>query len=158
MSDTNDTEVPLSSDQMVFLDEIVTLLAQWNIPANAARVYGYLLMCNEPASLDEISDDLTISKSNASGAAKMLEQWGHARRTRNHTTKRIYYEINDDYGVPFSNRLRMLEEESVLLRNYKNRVATGRAAERLEELASYCEDMSQALERVNQHYKERATR
>jgi DNA-binding transcriptional regulator GbsR (MarR family) len=70
----------LSDDSGAFLDEFATLLAGWNMPNNAARVYGYLLLQSEPASLDEIAAQLEISKSNACTAAKVLESAGHCRR------------------------------------------------------------------------------
>jgi DNA-binding transcriptional regulator GbsR (MarR family) len=156
MNETN-TEIetttePLTEAQLRFLDDLTVLLADWNIPANAARVYGYLLMKSEPASLDDMVAQLGISKSNASGAAKSLEQWKHARRTRNSSTKRIFYEINEDFGVPFSKRLQLLEAEAELMRARKDQVATGKAAQRLDSLADFCEEMSNAIKVVNSKF------
>jgi len=48
--------------------------------STAARLYGYLLLSAEPVSLDRITSDLEISKSSASAAARLLEQYTLARR------------------------------------------------------------------------------
>ena len=138
----------LNEAQLRFLDDLTTLLANWNFPANAARVYGYLLLREDPASLDEISADLSISKSNASGAAKMLESWGHCRRTRDSSTKRLYYEINENHGVTFLSRMRLLQDEQALMEDAAARVARGKPAKRLQTLADFCDRMSKAMETV----------
>jgi DNA-binding transcriptional regulator GbsR (MarR family) len=152
MKNTNTTSETLTEAQLRFLDDLARLLAEWNMPANASRVYGYLLMKNEAASLDDMRNDLGISKSNACGAAKILEQWGHTRRTRNPSTKRVYYEINENHGVPFSTRSQLLEAEAALMRASKAEIATGKAAERLEQLADFCEEMKNAMDAVITKY------
>ena len=75
-----------------FIEDAARLLIPWGVPQTAARLYGYLLLCAEPVSLDRITADLEISKSSASVAAREQREtastkwrsstWRYARRWR----------------------------------------------------------------------------
>ena len=62
----------------LFIEDMARLLMPSGVPQAAARLYGYLLLCPTPASLDQISDDLEISKSSASVAAAAAAGEVHA--------------------------------------------------------------------------------
>jgi DNA-binding transcriptional regulator GbsR (MarR family) len=138
----------LSAEQRRFLDDLATLLAGWNMPAAAARLYGYLLINNDPASLDDISAALEISKSNASGAAKLLEQYGHCRKFGEPGTKRIFYAVRDDHGSPFRVRVRLLESLQHLMESRATLVSRGRGTARMKEVADFCDKMGAAMTEV----------
>lgn len=138
----------LSDDQRRFLDEFVTLLAGWNMPANAARVYGFLLFQGEPASLDEIATRLEISKSNACKAAKLLENAGHCRRVGEKGTKRVLYVAREDFGTPFLLRTASLGALNRLMETRAAKVAEGKAARRISELADFYRAMQSAMEAI----------
>ncbi|MBC2667902.1 GbsR/MarR family transcriptional regulator [Novosphingobium piscinae] len=138
----------LTEDQRRFLDEFVTLLVGWNMPANAARVYGFLLYQNEPASLDEIAEALEISKSNACKAAKMMESAGHIRRVPERGTKRVLYVAREDFGTPFLLRTASLGALNRLMERRGVRIAQGKANQRIQDLASFYANMQAAMEHV----------
>jgi predicted DNA-binding transcriptional regulator len=138
----------LTDDQRRFLDEFVTLLAGWNMPANAARVYGYLLFQGEPASLDEIAEKLEISKSNACKAAKLLENAGHCRRVGEKGTKRVLYVAREDFGTPFLLRTASLGALNRLMETRGSKVAKGAAARRISDLAGFYREMQTAMETI----------
>lgn len=146
----------LTDDQRRFLDEFVTLLAGWNMPANAARVYGFLLYQSEPASLDEIADELEISKSNACKAAKTLETAGHIRRVGERGTKRVLYVAREDFGTPFLLRTASLGALNRLMEHRGARIADGKANRRLRDLAAFYATMQAAMEQVVAADTERA--
>lgn len=146
----------LTDDQRRFLDEFVTLLAGWNMPANAARVYGYLLYQGEPASLDEIAAELEISKSNACKAAKVLETAGHCRRVGERGTKRVLYIARDDFGTPFLIRTASLGALHRLMEGRGTRIAQGGAHQRIRDLAAFYNTMQEAMEQVIARDTERA--
>lgn len=146
----------LTEDQRRFLDEFVTLLAGWNMPANAARVYGYLLTQSEPTSLDEMAEELEISKSNACKAAKLLETAGHIRRVGERGTKRVLYVAREDFGTPFLMRTASLGALNRLMENRGSRIAEGKANQRVRDLAAFYATMQAAMEQVVATDTERA--
>lgn len=146
----------LTDDQRRFIDEFVTLLAGWNMPANGAQVYGFMLFQNQPASLDEIAEELEISKSNACKAAKMLEEKGHIRRIGERGTKRVLYVVREDFGTPFLNRTASLGALSRLMETRGARSAEGDASKRIASLASFYTTMQTAMEQIIAADTERA--
>lgn len=137
-----------NDEQRRFLDEFATLLAGWNMPGNAARVYGYLLCQSNPVSLDEIAERLEISKSNAWKAAKVLESAGHCRPVGERGTKRVLYVAREDFGAPFLLRTASLGALSRLMETRGLNVADGAAAKRIEELAKFYQTMQTAMEEI----------
>ncbi|SEB80633.1 DNA-binding transcriptional regulator GbsR, MarR family [Beijerinckia sp. 28-YEA-48] len=99
----------LEPDQRRFIDEIARLFVPWGVPQSAASLYGYLLLRPEAADLDEIVRDLEISKSSASVAGRLLEQYMLARRLRVRGSKRILYEVSENYEEMLSQQNRLLE-------------------------------------------------
>src|ERR1039458_3695257 len=51
--------------QMTFIDDMGQLIPGWGIPRNTGRIYAYLLLQRELATLDDIAADLGIAKSGA---------------------------------------------------------------------------------------------
>src|SRR5882724_9782153 len=99
-----------------FVEDVARLLTPWGVPQTAARLYGYLLLCAEPVSLDQISADLEVSKSSASVAARLLEMYTMARRHGQRGSRRLLYEASDNYEGMLSAQNRMLESGAALLR------------------------------------------
>lgn len=138
----------LAADQRSFLDDFARLLAAWNMPSNTARVYGYLLLQNEPAGLDQIARDLEISKSNACTAAKVLETWGHCRRIGERGTKRVLYVAREDLGTSFLPRTATFGQLNELVSASAENVASGAAVDRLRQLAAFYHNIQIAMENV----------
>src|ERR1043166_428606 len=154
----NVSNANLTAEQRRFLDEFATLLAGWNMPNNAARVYGYLLFQAEPVILDDITAGLGISKSNAWTAAKLLESAGHCRRLSETGTKRVLFVARDDVGTPFLLRTASLGALNRLAESSAGKVANGAATKRLKGLARFYETMQTAMEAIIQADTERALR
>lgn len=129
-----------------FIEDVARLLVPWGVPQTAARLYGYLLLSAEPVSLDRITADLEISKSSASVAARLLEQYTLARRHGERGSKRALYEVSDNYEGMLTEQNRLLESLAALLRAGAGGVASGPAAERLEEMAGFYQAMRQAMD------------
>jgi len=136
----------LSPGQRQFIDELAALLTPWGLPIAAARLYGYLQLKNAPASLDEIVDDLEISKSSACTAARILESHGNARRLGERGTKRVLYVAGADPGTPLRQQTELLGRMSALIASRKDAVANGEARERLSRLSAFHADLKQAME------------
>jgi DNA-binding transcriptional regulator GbsR (MarR family) len=87
----------LASDAKDFIHEAAGMMMLWGMPAMPARLFAYLLLQQEPASLDQIADELEMSKSTASVAARLLERYLLIRRQGERGTKRVYYEVSSSY-------------------------------------------------------------
>ncbi|MBB4913534.1 GbsR/MarR family transcriptional regulator [Streptosporangium saharense] len=65
--------------RQAFVTSVGDLLASWNLPHATGRVYGLLLLGEEPVSLDTIAAELGLSKGAVSTAVRQLDSWGLAR-------------------------------------------------------------------------------
>lgn len=138
----------LEPEQKQFIDDLASLLTAWGQAATASRVYGYLLLQNGPVSLDDITRDLEISKSNAWGAAKALEEQMNIRRLGERGSKRALYVIGDDPGQALRSKVALLGLMGDLIESRKDQVAKGPAAARMGELAEFHQKLRAAMDAV----------
>ncbi|NEA98825.1 MarR family transcriptional regulator [Streptomyces sp. SID13726] len=70
--------------QLLFADHVGRFYArQYGFPPMAGRLLGHLLVCDPPKqTIDELAEALLASRSAVTGAVKLLESYGTARRTR----------------------------------------------------------------------------
>jgi DNA-binding transcriptional regulator GbsR (MarR family) len=99
----------LTTEKLRFIEDAASLLTPWGVPPVAARLYGYLLLCGPPVSLDQITADLGVSKSTASVAARLLESYTLARRCHESGTKRALYAAADNYEGMIGQQNRLLD-------------------------------------------------
>ena len=125
----------MDADQQRFIDDIARLFVPWGVPLTAARLYGYLLLMPDAVDLDRISADLEISKSSASVAARLLEQYTLARRRSIRGTKRILYEVSENYEE-------MLGQQNRLLEALANQLLKGAEASPSDKIKARLKDMS----------------
>jgi len=123
--------------------------------SQAGAKYGYLLLCSEPVSLDRMAADLEMSKSSASVAARLLEMYTLARRHGQRGSRRVLYEASDNYEGMLAAQNRMLELGAELLRAGARDVASGRARDRLEEMAEFYVVSREAMELVLRRWRAR---
>lgn len=135
----------------LFIEDMARLLMPSGVPQAAARLYGYLLLCPVPASLDQISDDLEMSKSSASVAARLLEKYTLARRRGERGSKRALYEASENYEGILSEQKRLLQAMADLLKAGAHTASSGAVQRRLEGMAEFYgatfEAMDAALEK-----------
>lgn len=141
---------PLTDAQIRFIDEMASLLTPWEMPQTAGRLYGYLLLGEEPASLDQIAADLEVSKSGACTAAKLLEKQNLARRYGERGSKRVLYTAAETFGGPLREQAFLLGKLEALIANTAPTMSAGAAATRLARLAQFYALMREAMEGVLQ--------
>lgn len=129
-----------------FVDDVAQLFVAWGVPQAAARLYGYLLICDTPASLDRITADLEISKSSASVAARLLETYRLARRRGEAGSKRALYEVADNYEDMLNEQSRLLQTLADLLQAGRRVAAAKPTRDRLDEMAEFYLTTRQAIE------------
>jgi DNA-binding transcriptional regulator GbsR (MarR family) len=135
----------LNETERRFIEDVARLMVPWGVPQTAARLYGYLLLSAEPVSLDRITADLEVSKSSACVAARLLEKYTLIRRHGERGSKRVLYDASDNYEGTLSEQNRLLEALSELLRTGEEIVGSGKARDRLEEMASFYEVIRHAM-------------
>jgi hypothetical protein len=123
--------------QRGFVEDVARLLIPWGVPPAAARLYGYLLLCPAPVSLDQITEGLRISKSSASVAARLLESYTLARRHSEPGTKRALYAVADDYEAMIRQQNRLLEALAGQLDAGARITASKAVGARLQEMADF---------------------
>lgn len=127
---------------------MAALMAPWGWPRLVGRMFGYLLLRDEPVTLDELATALGVSKSNASMAARTLEQCGNARRHAEPGSKRIRYSAPDNQTGPFISRIELL---AMLERLLGAQLAAGQSpavSARLEDMTDFFARMRAAMQQV----------
>ena len=138
-----------------FIEDVARLLVPWGVPQTAARLYGYLLLSAEPVSLDRMTTDLEISKSSASVAARLLEQYALARRHGERGSKRALYEVSDNYEGMLTQQNRLLDALADLLRAGAGATASATTRDRLDKMAEFYGVTRQAMEAALRSWRER---
>ena len=116
---------------------------------------GIRLLCPTPASLDQISDDLEISKSSASVAARLLEKYTLARRCGERGSKRALYEASENYEGILSEQKRLLQAMAGLLKAGAHSGTSGAVQDRLEGMAEFYLATFDAMETALEKWRSR---
>ena len=140
-------------DEQRFVEDVARLLVPWGVPPIAARLYGHLLLCPQPVSLDRITGDLGISKSSASVAARLLGTYTLARRHSEPGTKRALYAVADDYEAMIRQQNQLLDALTEQLNAGTGIVAAKEVNARLQEMAEFYRVMRGAMEDAMRRWK-----
>jgi DNA-binding transcriptional regulator GbsR (MarR family) len=141
-----------------FIEDMARLLMPWGVPQTAAILYGYLLLCPAPASLDQITADLDISKSSASAAARLLEKYTLVRRHGERGSKRALYEASENYQGILSDQQRMLRGMADLLKSGARTAASAAVQKRLDVMAAFYMVTFDAMEKASRQWAARQSK
>ncbi|WP_413992489.1 GbsR/MarR family transcriptional regulator [Labrys okinawensis] len=136
----------LNEKQLRFVEGVAAILTPWGVPSVAAQLYGYLLLCEAPASLDQITAGLGISKSTASVAARLLESYSLVRRQREAGTKRALYAAADNYEAMIAQQNRLLDALAQQFDSGAGIVTAKGVGARLKEMAHFYRLMRDAMD------------
>jgi len=130
--------------QHAFIEDMGQHMVGWGLPRNTGRVYAYLLLQDEPVSLDRMVADLEIAKSGASVATRQLVQFGMARASGQRGSRRVLYEALYNVAAIFEARN---AQAAKLLKMYREgaAVASPAARRRLEETSDVVERLLQEM-------------
>lgn len=130
------------------------------------RLYGTLLLSPEPMSLDDLAEELQISKGSVSMNMRSLERWGMAKEVWMRGDRKKYYAAESDLWLVIRNvlgsreqrevqrALLVLQESMAKLRSAEAELTVEERAlayfylERIEELQAFFEVAKMALETV----------
>ncbi|MGL4551999.1 MAG: GbsR/MarR family transcriptional regulator [Gemmataceae bacterium] len=103
MADTPDSPArPLDRVEQEFIDLWRGMASLWGISPSMAQVHGFLFICGESLSMDDLMDRLGISRGNVSMNLTRLVEWGLVRRVHRRGDRRDYYEALGDVWEMFT--------------------------------------------------------
>ena len=79
-----------------FTDRLALLFENDGLPPIAGRIFGLLLLNDDALSLDELAEDLGVSKASSSTNARLLAQLGVVEQVRRTGSRRDYYSMTPD--------------------------------------------------------------
>lgn len=81
------------------------------LPRTAGRIMGLMLVCEGPYTLDQLQDELQISRGSASTNTRRLEELGVVERTTRPGDRRVFFRLTDDpYGRIVESRLERMRK------------------------------------------------
>jgi DNA-binding transcriptional regulator GbsR (MarR family) len=79
-----------------FIERMGLALESDGLPRIAGRIFGLLLVSEDCRSLDELAEELRVSKGSVSTNARLLEQRGVLERNSRPSDRRDYYRVPSD--------------------------------------------------------------
>lgn len=79
-----------------FTDRVAELFEHEGLPPIAGRIFALLLLSEDARSLDDLSEELGVSKASASTNARLLAQIGVVESARRAGSRRDYYQVASD--------------------------------------------------------------
>jgi hypothetical protein len=144
------TKRRLRQDEQRFINEIASLLMPWGLAPSSGRVYGYLMLCQTPASVDQIATALEMSRAGAWSAARALEAFGHINRHGAPGSKLALFASSDNFAAPLSKQTALLGNIATVLQTCAAETASGAAAARLKQRARFYLALRQAMDSTMQ--------
>lgn len=83
--------------QQQFVEAWGSLGMLWGINRSMARIQALLIASEQPRSLDELAEQLQISRGNTSMSLKELRSWGVIRRVHRPGDRRDFYVAEPDF-------------------------------------------------------------
>jgi len=75
----------------IFIEGLGRVFSQYSFPDVLGHIYGVLFLADEPLGLDDIAQELGVSKSTVSNNIRILEGVGYARKVWVKGSRRDYY-------------------------------------------------------------------
>lgn len=86
----------LRPETQQFIERTGVAIERLGMPRTFGRLFGLLMVAERPLSLDELAEQLHVSKASVSTNARSCEEMGLARRVGVRGDRRDFYEIAPD--------------------------------------------------------------
>lgn len=87
----------LSAAEHDFVNAMGDRLSTWQLPRATGRVYGYLLLRDEPSTSEQLRADLALSSGAVSTATRALVSWGLATTVPQPGSRRLLVEATGGF-------------------------------------------------------------
>lgn len=146
----------LTPDQRAFIEDLGQNMVGWGLPRTTGRIYAYLLLHCEPASLDDIAAGLGVGKSGVSVGARQLVQLGLARAIGERGSRRLLYEALYSLEAIFAARSAQMMDLLARLRQGARASDAGPGQKRLEEMADTMQEFLDMTPELVRQLRERS--
>ncbi|MET0296326.1 MAG: transcriptional regulator [Microbacterium sp.] len=134
-----------------FVDAMGDTLASWNLPRATGRLYGHLLLLAEPATSEQLREDLGLSAGAVSTSTRELVSWGLARTIPQPGSRRLLVEATGGFEQLLAASHERARAFIRTLRAAESFADPGTASERLRDVsdlyAAYIDAGEQMLRR-----------
>ncbi|MDD5421798.1 MAG: HTH domain-containing protein [Candidatus Omnitrophota bacterium] len=103
----------LEMAQDKFIESIGKLCGSFGLNKFVAQLYAVLYLSNKPLSLDEMAEELEVSKGSVSINIRELEKWGAVKNIWVKGSRKDYYEAELDIKKVFANKLRSAVQKRI---------------------------------------------
>lgn len=148
----------MTEPEREFVDAMGRHFEAESVPRIGGRIFGFLLLQEAPCSLDDLADQLGISKASASTNARLLEDWLLIEKTSIPGDRRDYYQVSADPVRTLEFRLARIREHGALLRAGADVASSAAAAQRLRDMARFNAESIEALEPLLARWRARGGR
>ena len=145
----------MSEEQHRFIEDMGQDMAGWGLSRTAGRVYAWLLLRSEPATLDEIVEALGVAKSGASVAARGLVAIGLVRSIGQRGSRRLLYEALREPDALITARSASVVQFLNRLQQGVCAAHEGVARDRLQEMAGLLQDLEDEIQQSLRRIRER---
>jgi predicted transcriptional regulator len=146
---------PLPAQTIRFIDDMASHLIALGMTLTVARLYAYLVLSDAPVTLDQIAQDLEMSKSSASVAARHLESYKLTRCHSERGSKRLLYEPVEDTATVLAAQSEALAAIGKMLQHRAPTLPPGKVAQRLDYMAhsylSMHDSVAKTISALNAH-------
>lgn len=135
-----------------FIERMGRLFEQDGLARIAGRIFGRLLLAAEPKSLDDLVEELQVSKASVSTNTRLLARLGMVERTTFPGDRRDYYRVLESvHERMLELRLERLQATSELLGDGLRTPAAAdpRVRKRLEQYGEFFDRMVEAIAEAN---------
>jgi DNA-binding transcriptional regulator GbsR (MarR family) len=112
---------PMDTATTQFTDRMGLLFEAEGQPPISGRLFGYLLLSDDPCSLDQLAHALRISKASVSTNARMLAEKGMLERVCRPADRHDYYRVAPDlFSRTMAERLRRWQRFTQAVRDARS--------------------------------------
>ena len=138
-----------------FVESWGSMGVMWGINRSMARIHALLLATKEPLGLEEITEELGMSRGNASMSLKDLRNWGVVRRVNLTGERRDFYIAEDDvWSMLFkiATERKKREFDPALSALQKVMASTDEEEDLVRDRLEELEEMLRAMDRLLQRF------
>ena len=144
----------MTEAELGFLDAMGRHFEAEGVPRIGGRMFAFLLLREEPCSLDDIVEQLGVSKASVSTNARLLEAWALIQRVGRPGDRRDFYQVSPDPARTLELQLARIRAYGTLLRQGVSAASKPEIAARLEAMAEFNEQSIAALEPLVSRWKQ----
>jgi predicted transcriptional regulator len=133
-AERSERAIELAEAKRRFINDLGHLYARYGLSVTFGRVFGLLLLSDEPLSLDDIAGQLQISKSAISVVTRDLLQAGIVRRLSAPRSRRVLYEASEDMVPIFQATFQRVRQSLPILQSAEQLAHPGRARQRMRDM------------------------